>query len=426
MDGDLSNGDVAQPSPVDIGREFIRQYYTMLSEHPSDAHRFYSHESTFIHNEVNVTGQQKIQKAIEEIGFNESKVRVFSIKGSSTISGGIVLQVAGEMTIKGANTRRFTQTFVLGQQTAKKFYVHNDVFVFCDKVFLDSETSSPAPPVPNQKSQLNGIPENKPLVNGHSEHKSNSPIKEEKKETDFDREPVVQKKETTPKKIEVEKKASPLAPEPTKPVPTPVDSTPKTWARLVGGGNVTPKAAEQRSVQAQPLTPHKPVEKKEIPVRDVRHEQSSTSDRKIYLGNIARNALPEHTNLAEQEIKQFFSRFGEVEHVGMPRRVLENPTENRSAFAFITMKTSADAANVFKAARKDDSRNQHYIHVKIDAFGFDGEATISEQKGDRPSNGIGGGRGGNYGGARGGNNQGGFVSRGGRGRGGFRGASQQH
>lgn len=33
--------------------------------------------------------------------------------------------------------RRFTQTFVLGQQNPKKYYVHNDIFRYQDEVFAE-------------------------------------------------------------------------------------------------------------------------------------------------------------------------------------------------------------------------------------------------------------------------------------------------
>lgn len=44
---------------LEIGREFVRQYYTMLSERPQDVFRFYSHESYFAHDtDQPVQGQQ--------------------------------------------------------------------------------------------------------------------------------------------------------------------------------------------------------------------------------------------------------------------------------------------------------------------------------------------------------------------------------
>lgn len=41
-----------------IGLEFVRQYYTILSKSPGCVHKFYSHESVFVHNDVTVIGQQ--------------------------------------------------------------------------------------------------------------------------------------------------------------------------------------------------------------------------------------------------------------------------------------------------------------------------------------------------------------------------------
>jgi len=40
---------MAQPSPQQVGREFVRQYYTVLHEAPELLHRFYSSGSTFVH-----------------------------------------------------------------------------------------------------------------------------------------------------------------------------------------------------------------------------------------------------------------------------------------------------------------------------------------------------------------------------------------
>lgn len=68
------------------------------------------------------------------------------------------LQVCGELALKERGKRRFCQTFVLHPQSAKKFYVHDDVFQWLDKAFNEQlpsfgdlsavEVSSP--------TQLNG------------------------------------------------------------------------------------------------------------------------------------------------------------------------------------------------------------------------------------------------------------------------------
>jgi hypothetical protein len=39
----------AAPSPQSVGREFVRQYYTLLNQAPLHLHRFYSNNSSFVH-----------------------------------------------------------------------------------------------------------------------------------------------------------------------------------------------------------------------------------------------------------------------------------------------------------------------------------------------------------------------------------------
>ena len=38
--------------------------------------------------------------------------------------------------------RRFMQTFILAPQSAKKYYVHNDIFRYQDEVFHDNDTDT--------------------------------------------------------------------------------------------------------------------------------------------------------------------------------------------------------------------------------------------------------------------------------------------
>uniref|UniRef100_A0A0M3HIF0 NTF2 domain-containing protein n=1 Tax=Ascaris lumbricoides TaxID=6252 RepID=A0A0M3HIF0_ASCLU len=78
----------------EIGREFVRQYYTMLSERPHDVFRFYSHESFFVHDiDQPVQGQQKIREAIERLEFVDCKARIYTVSGTATINNGLVIQV---------------------------------------------------------------------------------------------------------------------------------------------------------------------------------------------------------------------------------------------------------------------------------------------------------------------------------------------
>ena len=53
------------------------------------------------------------------------------------------VQVTGELSNNGQPMRRFMQTFVLAPQSAKQYYVHNDVFRYQDEVFTEDESSEP-------------------------------------------------------------------------------------------------------------------------------------------------------------------------------------------------------------------------------------------------------------------------------------------
>uniref|UniRef100_A0A8C5N734 RRM domain-containing protein n=1 Tax=Gouania willdenowi TaxID=441366 RepID=A0A8C5N734_GOUWI len=57
----------------------------------------------------------------------------------------MVVQVMGELSNNMQPMRRFAQTFVLAPEgtTSNKFYIHNDVFMYQDEVFQDSDSEPP-------------------------------------------------------------------------------------------------------------------------------------------------------------------------------------------------------------------------------------------------------------------------------------------
>lgn len=143
---------MATPSPQQVGREFVRQYYTVLHEAPDVLHRFYSSGSTFVHGGVDqpdrpfeepVVGQLEIDKKIKNLNFKDCHTKIRQVDSQLTIGSGVVVQVTGELSNNGEPMRRFMQTFVLAPQTPKKFYVHNDIFRYQDEVYQDnSDTES--------------------------------------------------------------------------------------------------------------------------------------------------------------------------------------------------------------------------------------------------------------------------------------------
>jgi len=164
---------MAQPSPQQVGREFVRQYYTVLHEAPELLHRFYSSGSTFVHGGVDrpaaanggghveepVVGQLEIDKKIRSLGFKDCHTKIRQVDAQATIGSGVVVQVTGELSNNGEPMRRFMQTFVLAPQTPKKFYVHNDIFRYQDEVYQDvSDTESEEVHVQQQQQQQQAAP----------------------------------------------------------------------------------------------------------------------------------------------------------------------------------------------------------------------------------------------------------------------------
>lgn len=128
------------PSPQSVGREFVRQYYTLMNKAPQYLHRFYTNFSSFLHGGMDshnreatmVIGQQNIFYKIQELRLNDCHAKISQVDAQSTLGNGVVVQVSGELSNNGEPMRRFTQTFVLAAQSPKKYYVHNDIFRYQD------------------------------------------------------------------------------------------------------------------------------------------------------------------------------------------------------------------------------------------------------------------------------------------------------
>lgn len=143
------------PSPQVVGREFVRQYYTLLNKSPSHLHRFYNHDSSFVHGGLKeqmpeVHGQLQIHQKIMELAFNDCKAKILLVDAHRTLENGVVVQVSGELSNNGQPMRRFVQTFVLAPQSAKKYYVRNDIFRYQDDVFSDDEDVGDERPSENE------------------------------------------------------------------------------------------------------------------------------------------------------------------------------------------------------------------------------------------------------------------------------------
>ncbi|KAG7219133.1 hypothetical protein INR49_019295 [Caranx melampygus] len=180
-----------KPSAQLVGREFVRQYYTLLNQAPDYLHRFYGKNSSYVHGGLDsngkpveaVYGQSEIHKRVMALSFRDCHTKIRHVDAHATLNEGVVVQVMGELSNNMQPMRKFMQTFVLAPEVGlllllllllpaavrvrphhhtlititvrqqrvvsstgnrrKQFYVHNDVFRYQDEVFGDSDSEPP-------------------------------------------------------------------------------------------------------------------------------------------------------------------------------------------------------------------------------------------------------------------------------------------
>ncbi|KAG8128505.1 putative Ras GTPase-activating protein [Naja naja] len=113
-----------KPSPLLVGREFVRQYYTLLNQAPDYLHRFYGKNSSYVHGGLDsngkpadaVHGQSDIHKKVLSLNFKDCRTKIRHVDAHATINDGVVVQVMGELSNNTQPMRRFMQTFVLAPE----------------------------------------------------------------------------------------------------------------------------------------------------------------------------------------------------------------------------------------------------------------------------------------------------------------------
>lgn len=169
----------APPSPQSVGREFVRQYYTLLNKAPTHLHRFYNNQSSFVHGGLDppnretspVIGQKQIHQKIQQLNFRDCHAKITQVDAQATLGNGVVVQVTGELSNAGQPMRRFTQTFVLAAQSPKKYYVHNDIFRYQDEIVSDDECE------PEPRSEIeDDLVQDRPVLSEVSSQIAQQPI----------------------------------------------------------------------------------------------------------------------------------------------------------------------------------------------------------------------------------------------------------
>lgn len=154
------------PSPLQIGKMFVRQYYKVLSSSPSQMHRFYQPHSTVsrglepatptvssilsdVEADDSASPGEKVRRTffdwagegddgIAAGGIVEPLCIDFergAIDAQESVGGGILLVVTGHMSLPGGvGPRPFVHTFFLNNGAPpgrkRQFYVNNDVLRF--------------------------------------------------------------------------------------------------------------------------------------------------------------------------------------------------------------------------------------------------------------------------------------------------------
>uniref|UniRef100_A0A4W4HHD4 GTPase activating protein (SH3 domain) binding protein 2 n=1 Tax=Electrophorus electricus TaxID=8005 RepID=A0A4W4HHD4_ELEEL len=228
-------------SPLLVGREFVRQYYTVLNKAPDFLHRFYGRNSSYVHGGLDsngklaeaVYGQTEIHKKVMSLHFSECHTKIRHVDAHATLGDGVVVQVMGELSNSGQPMRRFLQTFVLAPEGSvdNKFYVHNDIFRYEDEVFGDSEAELEEESEVEEEEEPHVSPEAQHTTthasNCYEPHPVSTTVDQVMEDPAADVEPesepearVEELKEDVPEKIPEELKEK-------SPSPTPVETAPQ-------------------------------------------------------------------------------------------------------------------------------------------------------------------------------------------------------
>uniref|UniRef100_A0A8C4F6K3 G3BP stress granule assembly factor 2a n=1 Tax=Dicentrarchus labrax TaxID=13489 RepID=A0A8C4F6K3_DICLA len=301
-----------KPSPLLVGREFVRQYYTLLNKAPDFLHRFYGRNSSYVHGGLDpsgklaeaVYGQAEIHKKVMSLQFSECHTKIRHVDAHATLSDGVVVQVLGELSNNGQPMRKFMQTFVLAPEgsVANKFYVHNDIFRYEDEVFGDSEAE-----LDEGKMVTNILYRPCFLVVGLEE-----PMEEPAPEPEPEPEPEPKAEEIKPEadeKVleEMEEKA---------PSPVPVESPPNTQEPPKPRVEAKPETQtaplrprDQRTRDRPSFTPRGPRPggrgDAESGDMDSRRIVRYPDSHQLFVGNLPHD-------IDESELKEFFMTYGNV------------------------------------------------------------------------------------------------------------------
>lgn len=151
------------PSPLIIGKSFIKQYYQVLSTNPEQITKFYKPDSVLSHSlqpsvptvpkTLASSTDQFFQwaKSSKDDDDDEEPKLCFdfgsgAIDAQESINGGILLVVTGHITLPKQPAKTFVHTFFLNNGAApgkkRQFYVHNDILRFLEEGSHEETTTT--------------------------------------------------------------------------------------------------------------------------------------------------------------------------------------------------------------------------------------------------------------------------------------------
>lgn len=128
--------------PKVVGREFVRQFYTLMNKAPEYLYRFYGEDAKFIYDDLNPVERRTVQAVgkweIRDImseripNFKHTSTKVHTFDTIDTLDQGLLVQVYGEISFNEQPMRTFSQSVILIPTSPFRYYVQNDIFRFCD------------------------------------------------------------------------------------------------------------------------------------------------------------------------------------------------------------------------------------------------------------------------------------------------------
>ncbi|XP_028296942.1 ras GTPase-activating protein-binding protein 2-like [Gouania willdenowi] len=387
-----------KPSPLDVGQEFVRQYYTVLKKAPASLHRFYGRSSSFVHGGLDPNGKlaeavyehEEIRKKIKSLQFSECCTKIWHVDAHGTLSDGVVVQVLGELSNSGQPMRKFMQTFVLALDgsSSNTFYVHHNIFRYEDEVFGNShaehkEESEEA--VEKEPKERQPSPEPHPDTNGVE-----GPMEEPAPEPEPDPKAEEINSERENKVLEEIKDKTPSQVHEESPTNTQEASKTSSWILVTSKNHSQKEKRKASRVAPSDVPPHvdkstpprvemqtTPLHPKEQRTRDrlsvpprgprpggrdgepgvidnrrvVRHPDSH----QLFVGN-----LPQ--DIVKRELKEFFMTYGNVVNLWINTKSVGGKLPN---FGFVVFDNSDSVQRILEAQVEGPIMFQDKVRLKV-------------------------------------------------------------